>query len=549
MAELNFIETSAKETLDDVLEELENGVNEPLYPGDERRIFGETLVQVFVAFYNKVNDSCRQKMLRYARGEVLDAIGETRDVYRQTSTPATTTLRFGVSEAVTSNIVIPKGLRVTGDFMHYFLTDATVVLPAGSLFVEVTATAEDGGEEYNDIAPGGICEIVDVSDVPLIDYVSNIDATEGGGDVEGDEQYRERIREAENRLSTAGPAKAYKYWALSANPLVSDAIVENVTERTRRKLKTYSTRESTISTEHYTLPIFDTPNQAGGRIAQAFIGGSVLPDTLVVYLPDGSVAVKGTDYSYSYHEDLQLFQINIIKGGGFAGDTTLSEMEGLVVDINREATGYNMHAFQGGSGLLPDTLVVYLPDGSEAVAGEDYTATYEDGLLWLELSGELADAAEVETEITSIKFGHVKIVPICAGGEIPSEDVLADVLAACSADDVKPLTDVVVVEAPGVAYYDIELTYWTTKADESEVVQNVEGPGGAIDNYVYWQGSTLNQDINPDELWKRIVCPHWEEGLTGATRAVITKPEYTELPGTTVAKFSGNIKVSHIVKD
>lgn len=447
MAELNFIETDAKKVHDTMLEELENGVNEPLYPGDERRIIGETLAQVIVAVYNSVNDACRQKALRYARGPVLDALGENRDVYRLTPTPATTTLRFGVDEAVASNIIIPAGLRVTGDFVHYFATDATVVLYAGAQSVEVTATAENGGVDYNDIAPGAIDKIVDVSEVPLIDYVINLDETTGGGDQEGDEAYRERIREAENRLSTAGPAQAYKYWALSANPLVSDAVVLSETETISRTLKTYAA-----------------------------------------------------------------------------------------------------HAFQGGANLLPDTLVVYLPDGSVAAEGEDYTATYEDELLTLALSGALADAAEVQIEITRIMYGRVKIVPICAGGELPDEDVLADVLAACSADDVKPLTDMVRVEAPSVQLYDIELVYYTTKADQSEVVKNVEGPGGAIDQYVNWQGSNLEKDINPDELWKRIVSPDWGENLTGATRAVIIKPEYTELPSTTVAKFSGNLKVSHIVK-
>jgi phage-related baseplate assembly protein len=332
--------------------------------------------------------------------------------------------------------------------VHYFLTDATVVLYAGALSVEVTATAENGGTEYNDIAPGEITNIVDVSDVPLIDYVTNITIAEGGGDREGDEPYRERIREAENRLSTAGPAKAYKYWALTANPLVSDAVVQSETEIITRTLKTY------------------------------------------------------------------------------AG-----------------------HAFQGGANLLPDTLVVYLPDGSEAVAEVDYTATYDDELLTLALTEALADVENVTIKITRNMDGRVEIVPICAGGKIPDKDVLDDVLAVCSADDVKPLTDKVKVRAPDVEYYDIELTYWTTKANESEVVQNVEGSGGAIDQYIYWQGSSLDQDINPDELWKMIVCPHWEENLTGATRAVITKPEYTELPKTTVAKFSGNLKVQHFVKD
>lgn len=448
MPDLNFIETDAGVVLDTVMEELENGVNEPLYPGDERRITGEAMAQVIVAIYNSVNDACRQKMLRYARGSVLDALGENRDVTRITPTKATTTLSFGISEPVAANIIIPAGLRVTGDFTHYFLTDSTAVLYAGALTVEVTATAESGGTEYNDIPPGGIIQIVDVSDVPLLDYVTNTEPTSGGGDIESDEAYRERIREAENRLSTAGPAQAYKYWAMSANPLVSDAVVLSETEQVRRTLKTYA-----------------------------------------------------------------------------------------------------QHAFQGGAFLIPDTLVVYLPDGSAAVEGEDYTAAYEDELLTLTLSGALADAASVSIEITRKMYGRVKIVPICAGGELPDEEVLADVLAACSADDVKPLTDMVTVEAPSVTTYDIELVYYTTKANESEVVKNVEGSGGAIDQYIYWQGSALDQDINPEELRKRITCPHWEENLTGASYVEIIKPVYTELDRTTVAKFSGNLKVSHIVKN
>lgn len=446
--DLDFIKTDAAQITQTVLEELENGVNEPLYPGDERRIFGEALAQVIVTVYNTVNDSCRQKLLRYARGTVLDALGENRDTQRILPSSATVTLRFGVEEPTTGNIIVPAGLRVTGDFTRYFVTDTTVVLYAGASYVEVTATAEEGGADYNDIAPGEILNIVDVSEVPLIDYVTNITVSSGGGNEETDEAYRERIREAENRLSTAGPANAYKYWALSADPLVTDVVVESDTERIKR--------------------------------------------TLAVYAE---------------------------------------------------------HAFQGGANLLPDTLTVYRNDGSEAVKDVDYEVDYNDELLTLTLTGSLVDAQSVEIEITRNMYGRVKIVPICAGGEIPDEETLTAVLEACSADDVRPLTDMVKVQAPDVKEYDIELTYYTTKADESEVVNNVEGPGGAIDQYVYWQGSTLNQDINPDELRKLILCPHWAEDLKGATRVIITKPEYEELPNTTVAKFSGKQTVRHFVKD
>ena len=448
MAELNFIETSADEIVGEVLEQLENGVAEPLYPGDERRIFGDALAAVIVSVFNSVNDACRQKMLRYARGEVLDALGENRDVKRLDPTHATTTLRFSISSAVASNIVIPAGLRVSSDFNRYFLTDSTVVLYAGALSADVTATAERGGSDYNGIAPGEIASIVDISEAALIDSVANLTETEGGGDIESDDAYRERIREAENKLSTAGPAKAYKYWALSANSLVSDAVV-------------LSDREEITCT----LPVYDG------------------------------------------------------------------------------------HAFKGGDTLLPGTLAVYLPDDTAATADADYTATYADNLLTLELSGALANAKTVKIKISRDMRGTVKIVPICAGGELPSEEVLADVLAACSADDVRPLTDRVIVEAPSVVYYDIDLVYYTTRANESEVVQNIEGSDGAINRYVYWQGSNLDQDINPDYLRKLILAPDWGEELTGATRVEITAPKFTELDSTTVAKFSGKLTVSHVVKD
>lgn len=446
MSDLKFIDTEARVIRDGILEDLENGVSDPLYPGDERRIFGEAMAQVIVSVYNSVNDACRQKMLRYARGDVLDALGENRDTVRLDPTFATTTLRFGVNEVVAHNIIIPAGVRVTGDFIHYFLTDKTVVLYAGKSSVDVEATAENGGADYNDIPIGDISQIVDVSDVAQIDYVTNLKATDGGGDYESDEAYRERVREAENRLSTAGPAKAYRYWALSSNPIVTDAVVESEKERIRRTLRIY------------------------------------------------------------------------------AG-----------------------HAFQGGANLIPESLVVYQPGGSMAVKGTDYTTVYEDELLTLDLTGPLAHEETVNIEITRNMYGRVKIVPICAGGELPDEGVLEDVRRMCNADDVRPLTDLVQVEAPDVELYDIELTYYTTRANESEVVKNVEGQDGAIDRYIYWQGSSLDLDINPDELRKLILCPHWMENQIGATRVVITKPEYKELPSTTVAKFSGNIRVEHVV--
>ena len=72
--DIKLTTTDASTLYKTIITELEKGAGEPLYPGDERRIFGEALVPVFVALYNSLNDVGRQTLLRYARGEVLDAI-------------------------------------------------------------------------------------------------------------------------------------------------------------------------------------------------------------------------------------------------------------------------------------------------------------------------------------------------------------------------------------------------------------------------------------------------------------------------------------------
>lgn len=132
MSELQFIETNAQKVHETIISELENGVNDPLYPGDERRIFGDARPEVIVAVYNSVNDACKQKMLRY--GSRLRAGRSGRKPGH--STPRSylrhhnAALRYQRGHSVKYCYTVR--IRVTNDFVHYFLTDATVVLYAGA---------------------------------------------------------------------------------------------------------------------------------------------------------------------------------------------------------------------------------------------------------------------------------------------------------------------------------------------------------------------------------------------------------------------------------
>lgn len=290
-----FITTDSSIIYDEILSLLAAGISGPLYAGDERRIFGEALVPVFVSFYNAVNDACRQKALRHARGGVLDNLGERFGVFRLLATSATTTLRFSLKSAIDENVLIQAGTKVTSDNARYFETTTAAVIQAGQLYVDVEAVSVGGGTEYNDIPVGALNSIVDL--IPYVDNVSNITTTSGGTDEETDDSLRDRIREAPSKMSTAGPYNAYRYWAISADVSIADASVTSDVETITRTLTVY-----------------------GGRVFQG--GGDLNAETLVVYKPDGvTPAAAETDFSATYDDDL--LTIELLTGGSLSGVSTV----------------------------------------------------------------------------------------------------------------------------------------------------------------------------------------------------------------------------------
>lgn len=225
----DFVETDTAKIYNAVISALMENVGEPLYPGDERRIFGDALAAVLILLYSEFNDKMKQRTLQYARGPVLDAIGARYGVERADPAPASATFRFSVQAAQTGNIIIPAGTRITTDGTVYFATDAVAVLPAGSMYVDTVGTCQEGGSAYNGYAVGTIATLVDL--IPYIAGASNTTISSGGDDgepytEEGDDRLRERIRLAPSTLSTAGPESAYRYYALTADPDIIDVAID-----------------------------------------------------------------------------------------------------------------------------------------------------------------------------------------------------------------------------------------------------------------------------------------------------------------------------------
>ena len=434
---LDLVDVDSNSIYQDVITSLESGVGEPLYPGDERRIFGEALVAVLVAYMSKANDASRQTLLRYARGQVLDAVGERLGVERIAATPATCTLKFELSAAQAQAITIPAMTRVTADGKLYFATDAPCVIASGQTVGTVSASCTEAGESGNGLLPGTLTTLVDLQ--PYVATVTNTTATAGGDDgepytTEGDDRLRERIRLAPNALSVAGPEQAYVYWAMTADPGIVDV--------------------AAFSDEY--------------------------DDTIACEVHDGM-------------------------------------------------------AFVGGDLLDPEALLTV--EGQSA----GFTWEYEDSLLAITL-GE-ADALKESVSVTVHRKmdGRVKVVPLMEGGELPDEGTLEAVYEAVNDRTIRPMTDVVTVEAPTPVDYTIQLKYWTTLDAEAAVVAAVEGPGGAIERYVADQSAHLGRDVEPDVLKTYVM-------QAGALRCDVTAPTRASVSGLQVARLTGSPTVSHEVE-
>ena len=190
---------------------------------DPVRLFIDAIILAVVQQRNIIDYSAKQNLLAYAEGDYLDHIGALLGVSRLEASRAATTLLFTLEEALDYDAEIPAGTRVSASDGKAFATVDTVTIPAGSLMIDEDAYCVDAGESGNGYVPGQVYKLVDV--LPFGVSVRNVVATTGGGDIESDEAFRERIQIAPESFSVAGPKEAYRYFTKTADSDIIDVAV------------------------------------------------------------------------------------------------------------------------------------------------------------------------------------------------------------------------------------------------------------------------------------------------------------------------------------
>lgn len=225
LKDIDYIDINTEKIEYESLKELAKRLGKDLYPASPERIHALTLIDLLILDREMINDTGKQTLLAYARGDYLDHIGALMDEKRLLAESAKTILKFTMSTALSYVNIIPKGTRVKTKDGICFKTLEEVHVPVGVKEVEIIAECEVGGIKGNGIKVGEINKIVDV--FPYFDHVKNISESFGGAERETDDHFRQRIHEAPEKFSVAGSDGAYLYHTRGVNPDIVDVSVHS----------------------------------------------------------------------------------------------------------------------------------------------------------------------------------------------------------------------------------------------------------------------------------------------------------------------------------
>lgn len=220
--EYQFVSTDTETIVSLLVSMYEEITGSTVQPGSPERLFIQWIANIVVQERAYNNYTGNQNLPSRAEGENLDALGEWFCTgTRPAAKAAVATVRFAISEAQSSAILIPAGTRVTdSNSTLYWATAEDVYIPIGETYVDIQVQCAEAGTQGNGYAIGQINTIVDVYD--YYESVSNTTESDGGSDEADDDEYYALMRASMDAYSNAGPVGGYIYFAKQVSTEIGD---------------------------------------------------------------------------------------------------------------------------------------------------------------------------------------------------------------------------------------------------------------------------------------------------------------------------------------
>jgi phage-related baseplate assembly protein len=216
--------TDPNAILTDMISAFESSSGRTLQPAQVERLLIDLYAYRESLVRNAVQYAAQQNLLAFAIFPMIDYLGGLVGVTRLQAVPATTTMQFTLTNPLSLDYTVSAGTLVgSGDGQVAFATNAAVTIKAGATSATVSANATDPGVGGNGFLLGQINVLLNPNGT--LCAASNTSTTAGGSSPETDDHLRTRIQAAPNQFSSAGPAGAYRFFALGVDPSISDVQV------------------------------------------------------------------------------------------------------------------------------------------------------------------------------------------------------------------------------------------------------------------------------------------------------------------------------------
>lgn len=216
-------------------------------------------------------------------------------------------------------------------------------------------------------------------------------------------------------------------------------------------------------------------------------GGVVIPSGTRVQSNDGKVVfavIENTEVAVGETTaEVECICQNIgTIGNGYA----IGNIEEIIDPLSFVTAASNSTVSSGGADAETDEELrsrIILAPSRYSVAGP------RDAYKFFAKS---ASPAIIDVAVAATSPGTVGVYPLVAGGVTPPE-ILTLVETALNDDSVRPLTDTVVVDAPTVIDYDIEIDVVTYENAEVGTVE--DAINAALEAYAATKATSMGQDI------------------------------------------------------
>jgi len=216
-------------------------------------------------------------------------------------------------------------------------------------------------------------------------------------------------------------------------------------------------------------------------------------------------------------------------------------VDALSTEATKDANGYSVGSINVIVNTIPYvTEVTNTAISSDGADIEDLEA-FRQRVLFAPLTyssvgtvnGYKYGALSVSAAIADVAVTHddneIYVYILCQDGTLPSQDLIDQVEAHITQDDIKDATDLVTVLPAEEVEYTVSLTYKISQRDTERVTEIQEAVEEAIDEYIRSINVQMGLPINPEMLQKAAY-------QAGAASVTIASPSYTSLAEYEIAK-------------